>query len=67
MLDSLPTAAQLTTVVEVDVTSVARLRVREKAEFQRRHGAKLSFLLFFVAAAVETSGRPPGYQRVARR
>jgi 2-oxoglutarate dehydrogenase E2 component (dihydrolipoamide succinyltransferase) len=59
MLDSLPTAAQLTTVVEVDVTSVARLRVREKAEFQRSHDAKLSFLLFFVAAAVEALANHP--------
>ena len=59
MLDSPPTSAQLATVVEVDVTSVARLRVREKAEFQRRHGAKLSFLPFFVAAAVEALAEHP--------
>ncbi|MEU2005203.1 2-oxo acid dehydrogenase subunit E2 [Rhodococcus sp. NPDC019627] len=53
MLDSLQTSAQLTTVVEVDVTAIARLRSQEKEDFYRRTGVKLSFLPFFVAAAVE--------------
>ncbi|MGV9864340.1 2-oxo acid dehydrogenase subunit E2 [Rhodococcus koreensis] len=53
MLESLQTSAQLTTVVEVDVTEVARLRTAHKEEFHRRTGVKLSFLPFFVAAAVE--------------
>lgn len=53
MVDSLRTAAQLTTVVEVDVTSIACLRSREKDAFEQRTGFKLSFLPFFVAAAVE--------------
>jgi pyruvate dehydrogenase E2 component (dihydrolipoamide acetyltransferase) len=53
MVESLQTSAQLTTVVEVDVTRVARLRDRAKAEFQRRHGVKLSFLPFFAMATVE--------------
>ncbi len=43
MVESLQTAAQLTTVVEVDVTKIARLRDRAKADFQRREGVKLSF------------------------
>ncbi|MGW4339232.1 2-oxo acid dehydrogenase subunit E2 [Rhodococcus koreensis] len=59
MVESLQTSAQLTTVVEVDVTAVARLRVREKEEFHRRTGAKLSFLPFFVAAAVEALAEHP--------
>ncbi|CAA0130002.1 Dihydrolipoyllysine-residue acetyltransferase component of pyruvate dehydrogenase complex [Mycolicibacterium vanbaalenii] len=53
MVESLHTAAQLTTVVEVDVTAIACLRSREKDAFQQRTGIKLSFLPFFVAAAVK--------------
>ncbi|NDL57248.1 2-oxoglutarate dehydrogenase, E2 component, dihydrolipoamide succinyltransferase [Phytoactinopolyspora mesophila] len=54
MVDSLATSAQLTTVVEVDVTRIARLRDRAKADFQKREGTKLSFLPFFAKAAVES-------------
>ena len=53
MVDSLQTSAQLTTVVEVDVTRVAALRARAKNEFLARNGTKLTFLPFFVAAATE--------------
>ena len=53
MVESLQTSAQLTTVVEVDVTKIARLRDRSKAEFERREGIKLSFLPFFALATVE--------------
>ena len=53
MVESLHVSAQLTTVVEVDVTTIARLRERAKADFQRREGVKLTFLPFFAAALVE--------------
>jgi 2-oxoglutarate dehydrogenase E2 component (dihydrolipoamide succinyltransferase) len=53
MVEALQTTAQLTTVVEVDVTRIARLREQAKAEFQTRHGVKLSFLPFFVQATIE--------------
>jgi pyruvate dehydrogenase E2 component (dihydrolipoyllysine-residue acetyltransferase) len=53
MTESLQTSAQLTTVVEVDITKIARLRDRAKADFQAREGVKLSFLPFFALAAVE--------------
>jgi pyruvate dehydrogenase E2 component (dihydrolipoamide acetyltransferase) len=53
MVESLQTAAQLTTVVEVDVTNIARLRARAKAGFEAREGVKLTFLPFFAQAAVE--------------
>ena len=53
MVESLQVSAQLTTVVEVDVTTIARLRERAKADFQRREGVKLTFLPFFAAALVE--------------
>jgi 2-oxoglutarate dehydrogenase E2 component (dihydrolipoamide succinyltransferase) len=50
---SMQTLAQLTTVVEVDVTRVAALRDRVKADFQAKTGVKLSFLPFFTLAAAE--------------
>ena len=53
MLDSLQTSAQLTTVVEADVTAIARLRDRVKTQFQQREGVKLSFLPFFALAVIE--------------
>jgi pyruvate dehydrogenase E2 component (dihydrolipoamide acetyltransferase) len=53
MLESLQTSAQLTTVVEVDVTSISRLRDRVKSTFEQREGVKLSFLPFFAKAAVD--------------
>ncbi len=53
MVESLQVSAQLTTVVEVDVTRIARLRDRAKNDFAQREGTKLSFLPFFALAAVE--------------
>jgi pyruvate dehydrogenase E2 component (dihydrolipoamide acetyltransferase) len=53
MVESLQTSAQLTTVVEADVTNIARLRERAKAAFEAREGVKLTFLPFFAQAAVE--------------
>jgi pyruvate dehydrogenase E2 component (dihydrolipoamide acetyltransferase) len=53
MVESLQTSAQLTTVVEVDVTNIARLRDRAKAAFEAREGVKLTFLPFFAQATVE--------------
>ena len=53
MVESLQVSAQLTTVIEVDVTKVARLRDRAKKDFEGREGVKLSFLPFFALAAVE--------------
>jgi pyruvate dehydrogenase E2 component (dihydrolipoamide acetyltransferase) len=54
MVESLQTSAQLTTVVEADVTAIARLRERAKAHFEAREGVKLSFLPFFALATVES-------------
>jgi 2-oxoglutarate dehydrogenase E2 component (dihydrolipoamide succinyltransferase) len=53
MMESLHTTAQLTTVVEVDVTRIAKLRQRAKSAFEAREGVKLSFMPFFALAAVE--------------
>ncbi|GAB2474311.1 2-oxoglutarate dehydrogenase, E2 component, dihydrolipoamide succinyltransferase [Xylanimonas ulmi] len=53
MVEALHTQAQLTTVVEVDVTKVAKLRARAKESFKAREGANLTFLPFYALAAVE--------------
>ncbi|MBC9821065.1 2-oxoglutarate dehydrogenase, E2 component, dihydrolipoamide succinyltransferase [Terrabacter sp. MAHUQ-38] len=53
MVESLQVSAQLTTVVEVDLTKVARLRARVKGDFEAREGTKLSFLPFIALAATE--------------
>jgi pyruvate dehydrogenase E2 component (dihydrolipoamide acetyltransferase) len=50
---SMQSSAQLTSVVEVDVTRVAHFRDDIKDQFQRATGVKLSFLPFFVLAAAE--------------
>jgi len=53
MVESLQVSAQLTTVIEVDVTKIARLRDRAKASFEAREGVKLTFLPFFAVAVCE--------------
>jgi 2-oxoglutarate dehydrogenase E2 component (dihydrolipoamide succinyltransferase) len=50
---SMQSSAQLTSVVEVDVTLVANFRDRVKADFLAKTGQKLSFLPFFALAAAE--------------
>lgn len=59
MVGSLQSSAQLTTVIEVDVTRIAALRQRVKKEFEAREGVKLSFLPFFCKAAVEALKQYP--------
>ena len=59
MVESLQVSAQLTTVVEVDVTKIARLRDRSKATFEAREGVKLSFLPFFAVAVCEALKQHP--------
>jgi 2-oxoglutarate dehydrogenase E2 component (dihydrolipoamide succinyltransferase) len=50
---SMQSSAQLTSVVEVDVTLVSHYRDQVKANFQAKTGVKLSFLPFFALAAAE--------------
>ena len=52
-LESLQTSAQLTQVHEADMTAIWDLRATKKAEFGKKHGAKLTFLPFFAKAIVE--------------
>jgi 2-oxoglutarate dehydrogenase E2 component (dihydrolipoamide succinyltransferase) len=59
MVESLQVSAQLTTVVEVDVTKIARLRDRAKGNFEANEGVKLSFLPFFAVAVCEALKQHP--------
>ncbi|MBA8990186.1 2-oxoglutarate dehydrogenase E2 component (dihydrolipoamide succinyltransferase) [Curtobacterium pusillum] len=52
-VQSMTSTAQLTSVVEVDVTKVAQFRDAHKAEFLEKTGSKLSFMPFFALAASE--------------
>ncbi|QMS56959.1 2-oxoglutarate dehydrogenase, E2 component, dihydrolipoamide succinyltransferase [Kocuria varians] len=53
MRESLEVSAQLTQVTEVDMTRVAQLRQKAKDQFQKREGAKLTFMPFFAKAVAE--------------
>ena len=59
MVESLQVSAQLTTVVEVDITKISRLRDRAKANFEATEGVKLSFLPFFAVAVCEALKQHP--------
>src|SRR5271165_6386460 len=51
--DAQNTAAMLTTFNEVDMTEVMAMRARYKEAFEKKHGAKLGFMGFFVKACVQ--------------
>jgi len=53
MVESLQVSAQLTSVVEADLTRIAGLRAKHKASFEAREGVKLSFMPFLAKATVE--------------
>lgn len=59
MSESLEVSAQLTQVVEVDMTRVAKLRKANKEAFQAKHGSKLTYLPFFGKAVVEALKQHP--------
>jgi 2-oxoglutarate dehydrogenase E2 component (dihydrolipoamide succinyltransferase) len=59
MVEAQQTAAMLTTFNEVDLTEVIALRSRYKEPFQQKHGVKLGFMSFFVAAVIEALRRYP--------
>jgi 2-oxoglutarate dehydrogenase E2 component (dihydrolipoamide succinyltransferase) len=52
-------AAMLTTFNEVDMSSVMALRSRYKEDFEKRHGARLGFMSFFVKAAAHALDKFP--------
>jgi 2-oxoglutarate dehydrogenase E2 component (dihydrolipoamide succinyltransferase) len=53
MVFSKRTSAHVTTVHKVDMTKIAKIRDRQKAEFQARYGFSLTFLPFVARAAAE--------------
>ena len=59
MLISKRTSAHVTTVHKADMTKVAKLRDRHKAEFQQRYGFGLTYLPFVIAATVEAMREYP--------
>jgi 2-oxoglutarate dehydrogenase E2 component (dihydrolipoamide succinyltransferase) len=59
MIESLQTSAQLTQVMEIDMTNIARLRESAKADFQSREGVKLTYLPFFAKAAIDALKQHP--------
>lgn len=59
MVESLHVSAQLTSVAEVDVSNIVSLRERNKSSFEAKEGVKLTYMPFFVKAAVDTlKGHP---------
>ncbi|NND37446.1 MAG: 2-oxoglutarate dehydrogenase complex dihydrolipoyllysine-residue succinyltransferase [Gammaproteobacteria bacterium] len=59
LVEAQQTAAMLTTFNEVDLTEVMALRARYKDAFEKKHGAKLGFMSFFVNATIEALRRYP--------
>ncbi len=57
--DAQNTAAMLTTFNEVDMTEVMGLRNKYKDMFEKKHGAKLGFMSFFVKACVQALKEVP--------
>jgi 2-oxoglutarate dehydrogenase E2 component (dihydrolipoamide succinyltransferase) len=52
MIESRRTSAHVHCMYEVDFTRIVNLRNKHKAGFEQRHGARLTFMPFFVRAAV---------------
>ncbi|HEX3329427.1 MAG TPA: dihydrolipoamide acetyltransferase family protein, partial [Gaiellales bacterium] len=59
MRHSLETAAQVTTVIEVDMTGVVGLRKKWKPEYQSRYGVNLTYVPFVARATIDAIGRWP--------
>ena len=59
MVLSRRTSAHVTTVYEIDMTRVARLRDQHKAEFQQRTGTKLTFMPFIFQAVLSAIHKFP--------
>ena len=59
MVKSLHISAQLTSVIEVDVTKISGLRNKVKDSFVAREGVKLSYLPFFAKASIESLNEFP--------
>jgi 2-oxoglutarate dehydrogenase E2 component (dihydrolipoamide succinyltransferase) len=52
MIESRRTSAHVHCMYEVDLTRIVNLRNKLKSAFEQRHGARLTFMPFFVRAAI---------------
>jgi 2-oxoglutarate dehydrogenase E2 component (dihydrolipoamide succinyltransferase) len=59
MVESERTSPHVHSVYKVDMTRIVRLRERERAGFEQRHGVKLTYMPFIAVAAVEALRRFP--------
>jgi len=59
MVESKRIAPHVHSVYKVDMTRIARLRDRERAAFEQRHGVKLTYMPFIALAAIEALRRHP--------
>ncbi len=59
MVESMRISPHVHSVYKVDMTRVVRLREKQKAGYEQRHGVKLTYMPFICAAAVETLKRFP--------
>jgi pyruvate dehydrogenase E2 component (dihydrolipoamide acetyltransferase) len=59
MKESVDTAPHAHMVYKIDMTRIARLRERERASFEQRHGVKLTYMPFIAAAAVQALRKFP--------
>jgi pyruvate dehydrogenase E2 component (dihydrolipoamide acetyltransferase) len=59
MVESVAISPHVYTVYKVDMTRIMRLREREKARFEQKHGVKLTYMPFIAVAAVEALRKFP--------
>jgi 2-oxoglutarate dehydrogenase E2 component (dihydrolipoamide succinyltransferase) len=59
MVESMQIAPHVHVVYKVDMTRIVRLRERDKAGFEQRHGVKLTYMPFIAAAAVQALSKFP--------
>ena len=59
MVESRRVSPHAYSVYKIDMTRIVRLREREKAGFEQRHGVKLTYMPFIAAAVIEALGRYP--------
>ena len=59
MVESKRISPHVHSVYKVDMTRIARLREREKAGFEQRHGVKLTYMPFIAVATIEALRRFP--------
>jgi 2-oxoglutarate dehydrogenase E2 component (dihydrolipoamide succinyltransferase) len=59
MVESVRTSPHAYTVYKIDMTRIVKLRERQKATFEKKHGVKLTYMPFIAAAVVEAMGKFP--------